>query len=53
MSVAKGAEMNVTLNIGHEVGNFKVVKYLKTYGLNNAESYRLIGGPCAYQMNDD
>lgn len=32
-------EMNATLNIGHEVGNFTVVKYLKTYGLNNAESY--------------
>ena len=34
-------EMNATLNIGHEVGNFIVVKYLKTYGLNNAESYRV------------
>ena len=34
-------EMNATLNIGHEVGNFTVVKYLKTYGLNNAESYRV------------
>ena len=34
-------EMNSTLNIGHEVGNFIVVKYLKTYGLNNAESYRV------------
>lgn len=33
--------MNATLNIGHEVGNFTVVKYLKTYGLNNAESYRV------------
>ena len=33
--------MNSTLNIGHEVGNFIVVKYLKTYGLNNAESYRV------------
>ena len=33
--------MNSTLNIGHEVGNFTVVKYLKTYGLNNAESYRV------------
>ena len=32
-------QMNATLNIGHEVGNFTVVKYLKTYGLNNAESY--------------
>lgn len=31
-------EMNATLNIGYEVGNFTVVKYLKTYGLNNAES---------------
>ena len=34
-------EMNATLNIGHEVGNFIVVKYLKTYGPNNAESYRV------------
>ena len=33
--------MNATLNIGYEVGNFTVVKYLKTYGLNNAESYRV------------
>lgn len=34
-------EMNATLNIGYEVGNFTVVEYLKTYGLNNAESYRV------------
>ena len=33
--------MNATLNTGHEVGNFTVVKYLKTYGINNAESYRV------------
>ncbi|MBO5815483.1 MAG: AAA family ATPase [Bacteroidales bacterium] len=33
--------MNATLNIGYEVENFTVVKYLKTYGLNNAESYRV------------
>lgn len=31
--------MNATLNIGQAVGKFTVVKYLKTYGINNAESY--------------
>ena len=34
--------MSGTLNIGQEVGKYKVKEYLKTYGLDNAESYKVV-----------
>ena len=30
------------MNIGQEVGKYKVKEYLKTYGLDNAESYKVV-----------
>ena len=35
--------MNYTLTIGQNIEGYRVMEYCKTYGLNNAESYKVVG----------